>query len=48
MSKYTMRIIIEFTVHLYDNYFGIFECDFNYLPYVFYAEYYKVFIIYNE
>ena len=27
MSKYTMRISIEFIVHLYDNQFGILECD---------------------
>ena len=39
MSKYTMRIIMELIVHLYDKYFGIFECDLSYLPYVFYAEY---------
>ena len=38
MFKYTMRIIIEFIVHLYDKYFGILNCDLSYLPYVFYAE----------
>ena len=39
MSKYTMRIIIEFIVHLYDNFFRIIECDLSYLLFVFYAEY---------
>ena len=38
MSKFTMRMIIEFIVHLYDKYFGILNCDLSYLPYVFYAE----------
>ena len=38
MSKFTLRIIIEFIVHLYDKYFGILNCDLSYLPYVFYAE----------
>ena len=38
-----MGIIIEFIAHLNDNNFGILE-----VIYVFYAEYYKVFIIYNE
>ena len=35
MSKYTMRIVIEFIVHLSDNYLGKLECDLRYLPYVF-------------
>ena len=39
MSKHTMRIIIEWIVHLYDKYFGILKCDLSYLPCVFYAEY---------
>ena len=38
MFKFTMRIIIEFIVHLYDKYFGILNCDLSYLPYVFYTE----------
>ena len=39
MSKYTMRLIIELIVHLYDNYLGILKFDLSYLPYVLYAEY---------
>ena len=36
MSKYTMRISIEL---LYDNQFGILECNLTYIAYVFCAEY---------